>query len=60
VVADRRQISSDTLRGYYFAVPGRERQELLPEEVVHKFDEIPVGRLWDSGRIVLFDLRNRP
>jgi hypothetical protein len=60
VVADRRRISSDTLRGYYFAIPGRQGESLLPKSVIHKFARIPSGRLWDSGRIVLFDLEDRP
>jgi hypothetical protein len=60
VVADRRKKSSDTLRGYYFPVPGSYGEELLPAGVVHKFARIPAGRVWDSGRIVLFDLRDRP
>jgi hypothetical protein len=60
VVADRRQISSDTLRGYYFEIPGQEGEELYPPDVVHKFSKIPAGRLWDSGRIVLYDLESRP
>lgn len=60
VVADRRRSANDTLRGFYFAVPGQYGGALLPKDVVHKFARIPVGRIWDSGRIVLFDLRDRP
>jgi hypothetical protein len=58
VVADRRKISEDTLRGFYFTIPGTE-DELLPKEVVAKFSQLGVGRPWDSGRIVLFDMENR-
>jgi hypothetical protein len=60
VVADRRRNSGDTLRGYYFPSPGQYGLELRPKAVVHKFARIPVGRVWDSGRIVLYDLLDRP
>jgi hypothetical protein len=60
VVADRRRLASDTLRGFYFGVPGEEGEELLPKGVVAKFGEIPVARLWDSGDISVFDLENGP
>ena len=60
VVADRRRNSGDTLRGYYFDSPGQYGQELRPKIVVHKFAQIPVGRVWDSGWIVLYDLKDRP
>jgi hypothetical protein len=60
VVADRRKISNNTLRGYYFQVPGQEGEELLPAGVVQKFARLPVARLWDSGNISLFDLGSRP
>lgn len=60
VLADRRQISEDTLRGEYFTVPGQYGTELRPKGVVHKFSAIPVGRVWHSGRLVLFNLKDRP
>ena len=60
VVADRRLSSEDTLRGQYFTVPGQYGEALREKDVVHKFARIPVGRVWDSGRIVVFDLRDRP
>jgi hypothetical protein len=60
VVADRRLISGDTLRGEFFAAKGQYGTELRKVEVVKKFARIPVGQVWNSGRIVLFDLRNRP
>ena len=60
VVADRRNISEDTLRGEYFTVPGQYGTELRERGVVHKFSRIPAGRVWHSGRIVLFNLRDRP
>ena len=60
VVADRRLNSEDTLRGQYFTVPGQYGDALREKDVVHKFARIPVGRIWDSGRIVVFNLRDRP
>jgi hypothetical protein len=60
VVADRRSISEDTLRGQYFPVRGEYGTELREKGVVHKFSRIPVGRVWHSGRLVLFNLKDRP
>lgn len=60
VVADRRLNSEDTLRGEYFTVPGQYGTDLRPKGVVHKFSRIPVGRVWHSGRLVLFNLKDRP
>lgn len=60
VVADRRLDSEDTLRGQYFTVPGQYGEKLRERDVVHKFARIPAARVWDSGRIVLFDLKDRP
>ncbi len=60
VVADRRLNSEDTLRGQYFTVPGQYGEKLRPEDVVHKFARIPAARVWDSGRILVFDLEDRP
>ncbi len=60
VVADRRLLSEDTLRGAYFSVRDQYGNELREKNVVHKFARIPAGRVWHSGRIVLFDLQDRP
>lgn len=60
VVADRRLLSEDTLRGEYFSVEDQYGNEMREKGVVHKFSEVPVGRVWHSGRIVLFNLRDRP
>jgi hypothetical protein len=60
VVADRREVGEDNVRGYYFTVPGIGDNRLLPKGVVNKFARLPTGRIFDSGRIVVFDLRNRP
>lgn len=60
VVADRRMLSEDTLRGAYFTVRGQYGEEQREKGVVHKFARIPAGRVWQGGRIVLFNLRDRP
>jgi len=60
VVADRRLASSDPLRGIYFSVPGQGDTTLSWPEVLHKFAEIPVGRLYNSGRIAVYDMENKP
>jgi hypothetical protein len=60
VVADRRIIAKDNVRGYFFTVPGVGDNGLLPAGVIHKFARLPAGRVYDSGRIVLFDLEDRP
>jgi hypothetical protein len=60
VVTDRRLASGDSIRGFYFTVPGRYNDALRERGVVHKFSRLPVARVWDSGRIVLYDLEDRP
>ena len=60
VVADRRLNSEDTLRGQYFQVPGQYGNQLREKGVLHKFARIPAGRVWHSGRLVLYNLRDRP
>jgi hypothetical protein len=60
VVADQALSSEDTLRGFYFTVPGQYGEALRPKGVVTKFEKIPVGRAWHSGRLSLFSLRDHP
>jgi hypothetical protein len=60
VVADRRDVGEDNLRGISFTVPGVGADRLLSPGVVHKFARLPAGRVYDSGRIVVFDLKDRP
>lgn len=60
LVADRRLLSEDTLRGQFFSVEDQYGNELREKGVVHKFSKIPVARVWHSGRIVLFNLGDRP
>ncbi|HET7507005.1 MAG TPA: hypothetical protein VFJ53_01480 [Solirubrobacterales bacterium] len=60
VVTDRRLASGDSIRGFYFTVPGRYNDALREKGVIHKFARLPVARVWDSGRVVLYDLEDRP
>ncbi len=60
LVADRRLNSEDTLRGMYFTVKDQYGSALREPGVVHKFARIPVGRIWQSGRLSVFNLRDRP
>jgi hypothetical protein len=60
IVADQRKLASDNVRGYYFSVPASEHDSLLPPESVRKFAQVPLGRVYDSGQIVVYDLGDRP
>ncbi|HMC50844.1 MAG TPA: hypothetical protein VKH20_09365 [Solirubrobacterales bacterium] len=60
VVTDRRLVSGDSIRGFYFTVPSRYNDALRERGVVDKFSRLPVARVWDSGRVVLYDLKDRP
>ena len=62
VVADRRKISSDGLRGYYFPVDDEAAStRLLPAGAVTKFGLVPgAARLYDNGTINVYDMRGRP
>jgi len=60
IVADQRKLVSDNVRGYYFSVPASEHDSLLPPEAVRKFAQVPLGRVYDSGDIVVYDLGDRP
>jgi hypothetical protein len=62
-VADRRLASEDTTRGYYFALrpPAGPGERLHPNGVVTKFEGIPTAtRVFDSGNLVVYDLKGRP
>jgi hypothetical protein len=62
VIPDRRVRSSDNVRGYAFGLrpPGGGRDRLLPAETALKFEQIPTAaRLFDSGNIVIYDIRAR-
>jgi hypothetical protein len=60
VAADRRLASGDSIRGLYFTVPGRYNDALRELGVLHKFSRLPAARVWDGGRVVLYDLKDRP
>lgn len=57
VVADQRVVANDGTRGYYFATPHSPRNALVRRSAVTKFAKVPgVARIYDSGRIVVYDL----
>lgn len=62
VVADRRRVAEDFVRGYFFAVrplPGRSAR-LIPRGPVRKWRHIrTAGRIFDDGDIVVYDLKAR-
>jgi hypothetical protein len=60
LVADRRSEADDNVRGYSFARPESESGHLLPVSTVRKFDRENLGRLYDSGKIVVFDVGDHP
>lgn len=60
LVADRRKVSTDPGRGSFFYVPGSPKNALRQPATMHKFGEVPLGRTYDSGNIVVYDLRDRP
>ncbi len=61
VLVDRRQISWNNMAGYYFDESGNDAllpRDFFDPEVYGKFDQRPeVGRLLDSGNIVIYDVR---
>ncbi|HEY2334099.1 MAG TPA: hypothetical protein VGH58_03705 [Solirubrobacterales bacterium] len=57
VVADQREVSSDSLRGYYFSEQGSRNAQLMPKSVIAKFNRVPgATRLYTNGTITVFDL----
>ena len=60
IAADRRIEATDPGRGSFFYVPGSEGDALLPLAAMHKFGKRSLGRVYDSGNIVVFNLRDRP
>jgi hypothetical protein len=56
IAVDRREVSSDSLRGYYFS--RRDKDEgLRPPSVSAKFNEVPgISRAYTNGPITVFDL----
>jgi hypothetical protein len=56
IAVDRRTVSSDSLRGYYFSRRDRD-EELRPPRVAAKFEAVPgISRVYDNGPITVFDL----
>lgn len=53
-VSDRRTVSADNIAGYFFDVG---TPSLAPESATTKFERPDVDRLYDSGNIVIFDVR---
>ena len=54
VVVDRREISADGIRGYYFT-RNDEEPELYPAGVVEKFERLPeFSRVYSNGPITVF------
>jgi len=60
LVADHKLNSEDTLRGFFFSVEGQYGEAMRESGVVRKFAQIPVARIWHSGRLSVFEMRNRP
>ncbi len=54
MVIDRREISGDAIRGYYFSESG-EREHLFPIGVLTKFDDLSGwSRIYTNGPIDVF------
>lgn len=59
VVADRREVSSDGLRGYFFPLDDATEGQ-LPRRAVTKYERIPgAARIYDNGTIAVFDLESK-
>jgi hypothetical protein len=59
VAVDRREVGSDSLRGYYFERHG-DRGEIRPKSVVAKFNPVPgISRVYTNGPITVFDLEGQ-
>jgi hypothetical protein len=59
VVVDRRLVSSDGLRGYFFTIDGSSAADaLLPRKVFTKFGSVPnAARIYANGDIAVYDLK---
>ena len=60
VLVDRRRVSEDALAGYFFTtdISPPSWSRVFGPRSVHKFDRQPaVSRLYDSGNIVVYDVR---
>lgn len=54
VVADRREVSGDNIAGYFF---DRGTPRLRDRATAAKFERADVDRIYDSGDLVIFDVR---
>ena len=60
VVADRREVKNDTLRGYFFALEGSPAAAVGPKTSIAKFNRVPgVARVYTNGPITVFDLQGQ-
>ena len=60
VVADRRWVSADTLRGHFFATEEPSGRVLKDKSTTSKFNQLPdASRLYSNGAITIFDLEGR-
>jgi hypothetical protein len=61
-VTDRRERAGDNTRGYPFSVTraGGVPDRLLPPAVATRFDDLPAPRVYDSGNVDIYDLRQVP
>lgn len=62
VVADRRVIAADGLRGYYFSLDNTSAgNQLLPKSAVTKFEAVPgAARIYSNGAIAVYDMDGKP
>jgi hypothetical protein len=58
LVLDRRKVSSDGIRGYFFDVEGAPSNlQVFPKGAEEKFERLPgAARIYSSGPITIFDL----
>jgi hypothetical protein len=61
VVVDRRKVSADGIRGYYFSQDdSSDSAPLLPDSVVTKFQRVPgAARIYSNGAITVYDLEGK-
>jgi hypothetical protein len=60
VVVDRREVADDNMAGYFFSPKGAPLLGLdgpIPDELWSKFERPGVDRIFDSGDIVVYDVR---
>ena len=60
LVTDRRGVANSNITGYAFTEGGSESGRLQSRSSSAKFARLKIGRLYDSGRIVVYDIGNHP